>query len=137
MSNYELRELNPNDQESYLELMFEFSNYKKNITQQEFANYLEDKNIKIIVLLVDNKIVGAGSLFILNKLHNNPVAQIEDVIITEKYRKFGFGKIIIDYLVNLGLNEFKCYKVILHCLEKNVGFYEKCGFKNNGFEMRY
>ena len=28
-----------------------------------------------------------------------------------------------------------CYKVILDCSESNVGFYEKCGFDNKGYQM--
>ena len=35
---------------------------------------------------------------------------------------------LIDYLSKLG-EEKGCYKVILDAAEKNVGFYEKCGYK--------
>ena len=83
-----------------------------------------------------NKIIGAGTIFKLIKLHNNPVGQIEDVIITESYRKKKLGKLLIKELVRIAINEFKCYKVILNCLDKNIGFYLKCGFKVVGAEMR-
>ena len=53
-----------------------------------------------------------------------------DVIISEKYRGLGLGKKIIEELVKIGINEFKCYKIILNCLDKNILFYEKCGRRN-------
>ena len=31
--------------------------------------------------------------------------------------------------------ENDCYKVILDCSPENVGFYEKCGYKDGGVEM--
>jgi len=30
-----------------------------------------------------------------------------------------------------------CYKVILDCAEKNIGFYEKCGFKRKEVTMAW
>jgi len=31
--------------------------------------------------------------------------------------------------------EQECYKVILDCAEKNVKFYEKCGYESKGILM--
>jgi len=123
----------------YLDLMYEFSNYEKEVTYEDFKKYIDSDKIKIIVIYDSyylNKIIGAGTIFKLEKLHNKPVAQIEDVIITEKYRKYGLGKLLVGKLVNIGLNEYKCYKVILNCLDKNIGFYEKCNFFISGVQMR-
>jgi len=121
----------------YLELMYEFSNHRKNITYEEFEEYIEKPDIRTVVIHNnDNKIIGAGTIFKLNKLHNNPIGQIEDVIITEKYRKKHLGKMIIENLTNIGINEFKCYKVVLNCLDKNITFYEKCEFFISGVQMR-
>jgi len=134
-----LREIIPDDYfNGYMDLLFEFSNYKKEVTFDEFTTYINRREvIRIFVAVDENRIVGAGTLFKLNKLHNNPVGQIEDVIITESYRGKGIGKQIVDNLVKIGLNEMKCYKVILNCLEKNKDFYEKCGFEQAGLEMRF
>ena len=134
-----LREIIPDDYfNGYMDLLFEFSNYKKEVTFDEFTTYINRREvIRIFVAVDENRIVGAGTLFKLNKLHNNPVGQIEDVIITESYRGKSIGKQIVDNLVKIGLNEMKCYKVILNCLEKNKDFYEKCGFEQAGLEMRF
>jgi glucosamine-phosphate N-acetyltransferase len=122
----------------YMDLLFEFSNYKKEISFEEFTAYINNReNIRIYVVLDENRIIGAGTLFKLDKLHNKSVGQIEDVIITESFRGIGIGKKIIDKLVEIGLNEMQCYKVVLNCLDKNIGFYEKCGFQMVGAQMRY
>jgi glucosamine-phosphate N-acetyltransferase len=122
----------------YLDIMYEFSNYKKNVSYVDFQNYIDNEHVKILVIYDNNKrIIGAGTIFKLDKLHNKPVAQIEDVIITEEYRKYGLGKRLIEKLVEIGLENFKCYKVILNCLDKNIGFYEKCDFFIAGQQMRH
>jgi glucosamine-phosphate N-acetyltransferase len=133
-----LREILPEDYyNGYMDLLFEFSNYKKEVTFEEFTTYINRHDqIRILVAVDENRIVGAGTIFKLDKLHNNPVGQIEDVIITESYRGKGIGKQIIDHLVKIGLDEMKCYKVILNCLDKNIRFYEKCGFEIVGSQMR-
>ena len=122
----------------YLELMYEFTNYKKDVTIEDFKNYVDQKTkLRIIILKnKENKIIGAGTIVNIEKLHNNSIGQIEDVIISEKYRGNGLGKLIIEKLVVVGLNEFKCYKVILNCLDKNIDFYKKCNFTISGVQMR-
>ena len=96
---YIVKDIEVNDYyDGYLELMYEFTNYNKNIDIDFFTNYIKNRNnVRIIVLKTcNNKIIGAGSIFNIEKLHNNSIGQIEDVIITEKYRNKGLGKIIIN-----------------------------------------
>lgn len=141
MESIFLRELIFTDYEAYLKLMFEFTNYTYRITLEQFQITLDkmthNKSNKIIVLILDGNIIGAGTIFKIEKLHNNPIGQIEDVIISEKYRGNGYGNTIIKKLVDIGLNEFGCYKIILNCLDHNTIFYEKCGFQKVGVEMKY
>jgi glucosamine-phosphate N-acetyltransferase len=136
---YIVKDIEVNDYyDGYLELMYEFTNYKKNIDINFFTNYIKNRNnVRIIVLKTgNNKIIGAGTIFNIEKLHNNSIGQIEDVIITEKYRNNGLGKIIINKLIEIGKNEFNCYKIILNCLDKNIEFYKKCDFNVVGVEMK-
>jgi glucosamine-phosphate N-acetyltransferase len=44
------------------------------------------------------------------------------------------GYWIIETLKHIGAMA-GCYKIILDCSEKNVQFYEKCGFKKKEVEM--
>jgi glucosamine-phosphate N-acetyltransferase len=140
--NLIIRELESSDYSNYLILMKEFHGYNYNISYDSFCEQLKFLtnnnlcNICIVYLKDINTIIGAGSVYKLIKLHNNPICQIEDVIITEKYRGFGYAKILVDKLCDIGLNKFKCYKVILNCLEKNIQFYEKCQFVMTGYEMK-
>jgi len=121
-----------------MDLMFEFTNYPYPITKEKFKEYLESKKNKIIVIYnsFENRIIGAGSIFKLEKLHNNPVGYIEDVIISKNYRGYNYGKMLIKKLIDISKNDLKCYKTVLSCLDSNVVFYEKCGFKRVGNEMK-
>ena len=148
MDNYIIREIENEDfYNGYLELLYEFNNFEYKINESEFINYLEqnklNNNCKIYVIQLkdknnnnNNKIIGAGTIFKLKKLHNNSVGLIEDVIINNNYRGSGLGKILIDKLKQIGLVEFRCYKVILDCSEKNIEFYKKCNFFQSGVQMR-
>jgi len=138
LDSFVFRKLNVADYyNGYMELMYEFSNYKKEVSYTDFQKYIEMEHMHIMVIYDNKKIIGAGTIFKLDKLHNKPVAQIEDVIITEKYRKYGLGKRLVEKLVEIGIEELKCYKVILNCLDKNIGFYEKCNFFIAGQQMRH
>ena len=142
MNNLIIREINFDDyNREYMDLLFEFTNYKHDMDQEKFNLYLnsmQDFN-KILVIYDKNsdKIIGAGTLFILSKLHNNPVGQIEDVIIKKEYRGLGLGKQIIKELTEIGINKYKCYKIILNCVDHNIDFYNKCYYSVVGVEMKY
>jgi predicted GNAT family acetyltransferase len=103
-SNIFIRSLEYDDYNDYLSLMKEFHGYNYDISYNTFCNQLDFLtnndlcNIYIVYLENIDKIIGAGSIYKLIKLHNNPIGQIEDVIISEKYRGFGYGKILIDKL---------------------------------------
>ena len=79
-SNLIIREIQNEDyNRGYLDLMYEFTNYKKNLSEEEFSSYIDNmyKNntAKILVIIdsKDNKIIGAGTIFKIDKLHNNSI----------------------------------------------------------------
>ena len=91
-----------------------------------------------VVVAVDNDVViGTGSIFIEQKfLRSGGVAgHIEDVVVDKASRVTGAGRMIINHLVDIAKSN-SCYKVILHCSDHNVGFYDKCGFRLSGNGMR-
>jgi RimJ/RimL family protein N-acetyltransferase len=140
--NIVIRSIEHNDYIEYLNLMREFHGYNYEISYDNFCNQLQIMvdndfcNIFVIYSNKERKLIGAGSIYKLVKLHNNSVGQIEDIIITEKYRGYGYGKMLIEKLCHTGLDKFNCYKIILNCLEKNIRFYEKCEFIVAGVEMK-
>lgn len=140
--NIIFRELNYEDYgKGYFELMYEFTSYNKNISVDEFKQYIDENYDKIrVIIIYDNEkniIIGSGSIFKLQKIHNNPIGQLEDIIIKKEYQNNGLGKLLIEKLINIGINEFKCYKIILNCIDKNFEFYKKLNFKTAGIQMKY
>jgi glucosamine-phosphate N-acetyltransferase len=95
---------------------------------------------KIIVIedVKRGKIVGAGSLIVELKFIRDTgiCGHIEDIVVDSSLRGKNLGKRIIETLKQLAVAN-KCYKVILDCAEKNVKFYEKCGFKVKEVEMAW
>ena len=143
MEDIIFRELEPNDYyRGYVELMrANFSNYNYEVTYDNFGQYLIETQYSVKILVIYNqmtdKIIGAGTLFIVPKIHNFPVGQIEDIVVDKDYRGLHLGKRIIEKLVMIGSNDYHCYKIILNCLDEKIGFYEKCGFDIAGTSMRY
>ena len=136
-----IREIQEDDYDrGYVKLMYEFTNYNYPITKKKFVDYLQDMKSRNTICVVhskkDNRIIGAGTIFKLNKLHNNPVGQIEDFIITENYRHTGLGSKLLSHLTRIGIEQYKCYKVILKTHKETSSFYLKNGFIETGIEMK-
>lgn len=92
--------------------------------------------IWIIEDYYNKKIIGCGTIIIEPKfIHNcGYVGHIEDICILPQYQGSGYGKKIIQHLIDISkINN--CYKIILNCNETNESFYEKCGFKKNNIQM--
>ena len=100
-----------------------FSNLEPNTHIYVLENE-EDKLVAMGTLVIESKLIHGGS----------KVAHIEDVVVDKNQRGKGYGKIMIDYLIKKG-EKFNCYKIILNCNEKNIGFYEKAGFQQKNVEM--
>jgi glucosamine-phosphate N-acetyltransferase len=132
-----ISQLNLNDNlENYLELLNQLSPVNLSINQiKEIIKELP-KNHFIIILKIDNKIIGSGTIILEQKIIHNgkKVGHIEDIIIDKDYQGKGYGKILIDYLVNLG-KENDCYKVILNCANNKKEFYQKCNFEEKNIQM--
>lgn len=135
-----IRPIENNDfYKGYLDLMYDFSNYSCNIDYYTFTKYINDnKNINIIVIenLDKKQIIGSGTIYIIEKLHNNinKIGYIEDIVIEKNHRKIGLGSKIVNELIKIGFKSL-CYKIILKCNSENIIFYEKNGFKKKGVEM--
>lgn len=115
-------------------------------TEKEFINQINEINnsrARIIVIEYSNpeipnevEIVGTASIwFELKLIHNLGVkGHIEDVVVKKEFRKYGLGKLLIEQLKEIAM-ENKCYKVILSCNEENKPFYESCLFTSKEVEM--
>lgn len=72
------------------------------------------------LISVDNTDVSGGFITFSQK-----ISLITDVYANEQYRNKGYGKAIVENLLNLSINE----NVYLISKEHNLGFYKKCGFE--------
>lgn len=122
-----IRKIDINDYKDFINLI------KTNITFEQFSDFLKftlsDKHI-IIVIEVENKIIGTGTLIIEPKLTYNIsyMGHIENILIHENYRGKGLGKLIVRYLSNYA-KEYGCYRIDLTCEERLEYFYKKLGFE--------
>lgn len=83
----------------------------------------------LVAVTKSGQVVGTGALNIETKLirDGTPAGHIEDVVVAEEVRGAQVGRQIVEQLIQLGRAQ-GCYKVVLNCGDRNVVFYEKCGF---------
>jgi len=101
-----------------------------------FRNLGQDHQIYVIEHCKAGGIVATGTILIEDKLIRNygRVGHIEDIVVDSDFSGYGLGKIMINYLTEVG-GQVGCYKCILDCDDEHVGFYEKCGYRRKGAEM--
>jgi len=124
--NYKLRNINANDYDLYK------NHIHSEISKEYFEHFVNNVlNLKhqIIVIEMDNQIIGSGTLLIEEKLTYGgcKMGHIENILIDEKYRNLKLGSILVNKLVELA-KQNKCYRIDLSCEEQIVDFYEKLGF---------
>jgi len=128
--------LSKDDYEKYLQLINDFR--PTNYTKEQFIYFLEEnnKNINIWTIEINNELIASGTILYETKLiHNISLyAHIEDIIVSSKYRKNGYGLILLNELVNV-CKKNKSYKILLDCQEELITFYKKSGFNKNGSQM--
>ncbi|KAG0281781.1 Glucosamine-phosphate N-acetyltransferase-like protein [Linnemannia exigua] len=122
--------------------------YLKEHSDQYYTIVIEDMNVPptsagsatssspSLVTPGRGKIVAAGTVLVERKfIHElGMVGHIEDIAVSADQQGKKLGLRIIETLKAIG-QQVGCYKVILDCSEKNVPFYEKCGFERKGVEM--
>ncbi|KAI5238690.1 hypothetical protein E4T43_07242 [Aureobasidium subglaciale] len=89
-----------------------------------------------IVIDDGDKIVATATMIVDRKFIQNltTVAHVEDVSVSATHQRRGLGFLLLKTLEgtakNLGVK-----KMILDCGDKNVGFYERCGYTESGHHM--
>ena len=102
--------------------------------ENQFSNFSE--NDLHLVIEKDNKIIAYGLLLIDFKFYRNckNIGHIEDIVVDEYERGKGLFKILLDKLIEYGL-EKNCYKFILNCSDEYINLYKKKGFTKIGNNM--
>ncbi|KAG5635150.1 hypothetical protein H0H81_012272 [Sphagnurus paluster] len=90
----------------------------------------------VIVHKRSDQIVGVGTVFLERKFQRglSLVGHIEDIAVDEKQQGNKLGLRIIQALTYISENS-GAYKTILNCSDKNIPFYQKCGYEKKENEM--
>lgn len=104
---------------------------KKDDIEVIWNAFAKQKNHFAYCFYHDKNLIGYGSYLIEIKIRGGRMSHIEDVVVAEKHRSKGYGKLIINNLVEDSILK-GCYKISLSCKNHNIKFYENCGFKLEG-----
>ncbi|KAG6908858.1 hypothetical protein DXG01_003024 [Tephrocybe rancida] len=90
----------------------------------------------VIIDKASDQIVGVGTVFLERKFQRgiSCVGHIEDIAVDEKQQGKKLGLRIIQALTYISENS-GAYKTILNCSDKNIPFYQKCGYEKKENEM--
>ena len=130
------REIKKVDMDIVIKMLQDISSFdpKKSERQEIFNEFISQSNVSGFVYLLENTIVGYGSLIFETKIRGGRLGHIEDIVVNSKYRGKNIGLKIIHHLIEESKKR-KCYKVSLVCKENNTIFYEKCGLSIDGISM--
>lgn len=105
--------------------------------KQYYVVVLVDKPVPAAGAADKETIVGTATLLVeLKFIRSGALAgHIEDVVVAPTHQGLKLGQALISTLTGLA-KKVGCYKIILDCLDHNVGFYEKCGYEKKGVEMK-
>ncbi|TNJ27236.1 Glucose 6-phosphate N-acetyltransferase [Giardia muris] len=137
MTDVQVRALGPADLPQLCALLSQLSTVG-DVSEESLRGFYRDvsESQRHVVAVIENpagRLIGTATLLVEPKLlHGGSfVGHIEDVVVDQQYRGIGLGKLLVTHLV-LKAHHAGCYKVILDCEDKNVGFYEKCGLEPHG-----
>ena len=132
----EVRKTKLEDLDSVFELLNELYENKIEYSKftQKYKESLEDNSFYGIVAIENNKVVGVLISRIINRLAKKKnILFIDDLIVNEKCRNIGIGKLLIQTATAYAISK-DCGALELTSMIQNINahrFYE-----NNGFEKR-
>ena len=132
----EIRKTKLEDLDSVFELLDELYENKIEYSKftQKYKESLEDSSFYGIVAIENNKVVGVLISRVINRLAKKKnILFIDDLIVNEKCRNIGIGKLLIQTATAYAISK-DCGALELTSMIQNINahrFYE-----NNGFEKR-
>jgi GNAT superfamily N-acetyltransferase len=114
------------------QLIKELAEYEKEpnaviATIEEYKQAWEEGIFEFIVGIIDDKIIGIALYYLTFSTWKGRMLYLEDFVITEAYRKKGYGQVIFDAVVDEAKNK-KCALLKWQVLDWNtpaLSFYEK------------
>jgi Acetyltransferases len=137
-----IRKASLDDIESVYSLLCELENNKfpvnkfKDVFVENFKNPL----VNYFICESDDSIIAFSSMHIQYLLHHcSKVAEIQELVVKEKYKGNGIGKKLFTEMVNTAKKN-NCSLLEVCCNQKRVqshGFYEHCGMLKSHYKFTY
>lgn len=121
-----------------IKMLQELSNFNPNESRLDsiYKEFISQKNIYSIVAVLENEVVGFGSIFFFKRVRGGRQGIIEDLIVSRNFRNLGIGSKILEELISEAKLQ-KCFKICLESNSKSEVFYFKEGFLKGGSIMKY
>jgi len=121
-----------------IKMLQELSNFQPNNSRLDsiYKEFISQKNIYSIVAVLENEVVGFGSIFFFKRVRGGKQGIIEDLIVSRNFRNLGIGSKILEELISEAKLQ-KCFKICLESNSKSEVFYFKEGFLKGGSIMKY
>jgi (aminoalkyl)phosphonate N-acetyltransferase len=135
-----IRSADKNDLDEIYNLICILENkiFDKDSFAEVYFNALMSKVIFCFVAEIEKKVIGFTSVSILNLLHHSgKVLEIQELVVDQKYRSMGIGKIFIDFIKRFAVKN-KCLTIDVTSNKKRLDahrFYENLGFQNSHFKF--
>lgn len=141
---YMIRHITPavRDYQAYSDLIRQLASHFEPFSFEEYQNMWsdlqDDPNTEIYLLEDQGNIVGTIKILFERKWYgaNRYVGHIEDVVVDQSVRGQGKGRQLMEYATQR-CRDAGCYKVVLYCNSRNVAFYAKMGYKEDGSNLSY
>jgi GNAT superfamily N-acetyltransferase len=133
----QIREFHPEDMKIVTGLLQSVSKFEpKNESLEQLANsFLAGKGRYACVASNGGRVIGFGSVFLLQRIRGGCSAVVEDIVVEENFRRHGVGRRIVGELVGYAKSK-GCFKVTLVAGEHNIPFYESLGFREENRSMQ-
>lgn len=110
-------------------LMPQMSPNAKNLSKKELEKIVRDKNIYLLVLRNNTRIVASATLAIVHT-PSNVLGFVEDVVVDEEFRGNGYGRLLVQEIINVakksGVKQIKLQsnsrRAVANILYKKLGF---------------
>lgn len=137
MELIKIKKTEEKDMSEVINLLQDISSYvpDESLLEEIWDKYSAQPNLYSVVTIKGGTVIGYGSILIETKIRGGKVGHIEDVVTHSGYRSKGVGGAIIKSLIAHAEKQ-GCYKTILQCKEKNIGFYEKLECERSGVTMQ-
>lgn len=125
------------DVERVMDMLQDVSQFNpENANLEHLAtDFLENEGAYACVAVYDKRVIGFGSVFILNRIRGGRSAVIEDIVVDGGFRRRGVGRLIINKLLG-NAKEQNCFKATLVAAADNTLFYKSLGFNEDFPSMK-